>query len=78
MKITISQKLSYNFTKINYEKILMRVPFKIGIYLVKKFILPFIVISVLVVFLYIVQDFILNVNKYMKMDLNSLFKYYLY
>ncbi|HOV46664.1 MAG TPA: LptF/LptG family permease [Exilispira sp.] len=56
----------------------MRVPFKIGIYLVKKFILPFIVISVLVVFLYIVQDFILNVNKYMKMDLNSLFKYYLY
>ena len=56
----------------------MRIPYKIGNYLVKKFIFPFIVVSILVVFLYIMQDFIFNINKYMKMDLNSLIHYFLY
>jgi len=56
----------------------MRIPYKIGNYLVKKFIFPFIVVSILVVFLYIIQEFIFNINKYTKMDLNSLIRYFLY
>jgi len=56
----------------------LQIPYRIGKYLVKKFILPFIIISCLVVFLYIIQDFIFNVNKYMKMDLKSLLLYFLY
>ncbi|HPC37972.1 MAG TPA: LptF/LptG family permease [Exilispira sp.] len=56
----------------------MKVPIKIGNYLVKKFIFPFIIVSLLVVFLYIIQEFVFNINKYMKMDLNSLVHYFLY
>ena len=56
----------------------MIIPVKIGRYLVKKFILPFLIISILVVFLYILQEFIFNVNKYLKMDTRSLINYFLY
>ncbi|MFN3412142.1 MAG: LptF/LptG family permease [Exilispira sp.] len=56
----------------------MRIPFKIGKYLAKKFIFPFIVISILVIFLYIMQEFVFNINKYLKMDLKSLVNYFLF
>lgn len=56
----------------------MQIPYKIGKYLAKKFIFPFLVISILVIFLYIMQEFIFNINKYLKMDLKSLVNYFIF
>lgn len=58
----------------------MKIPKKLGLYLIKSFIVPFILMSVLIIIIYIIQDFLQHINTFLNTNkpFNLVLKFYFY
>lgn len=58
----------------------MKIPKKLGLYLIKSFFGPFLIMSLLIIIIYIVQDFIQHINSFLGSgkSFNLVIMYYLY